>query len=440
MGQYPTEPIKCWNWAKELRNKYYNSIAEARQKDGLIMSGSGSLLVSLVQGFGKDVAYIAGEPYGATVATFPDFSIKAEEALEKAGFARDLCAYMRNYLGSILINQLILPDGKIIEWPKVDVFLTHHICCSHAKWFQIAAELQGNHGILVGIDEGCRTAELMEEASHEYYTSQMNEAIEKIEKYTGRKFDDELFIESVTNELTSLALWGRICAQNKNIPAPLDEKTMFSLYVLNVLCPHWKEVADFYHTLADEVEDRVKRGIAAVANERFRFMHDSQPPWAFLRIFREMQKYGAVSVGSIYSIGLAGFGFAEAEDGSLILPKTPAERGLNLQTREDAIAALVEKERRFFLFTLWSSCQLRIRYQLWFAKAFKVDAVVMHLNRGCEGAGLGQMETRLALLEAGIPVLTYEGNMGDTRDFDLDRTLSRVHAFLEAQGLKKLQD
>jgi benzoyl-CoA reductase subunit B len=215
---------------------------------------------------------------------------------------------------------------------------------------------------------------------------------------------------------------------------------MFSLYVLNVMCPQWKEVAEFYQDLADEIADRARRGIAAVANERFRFMHDSQPPWAFLSIFREMEKYGAVSVGSIYSIGLAGFGFGETADGKLIPPQTPAQKGLKMRTREDAIAALVEKEKNFFLFNMWSSCTLRIQYALKFARQLKINAVIMHLNRGCEGAGLGQMETRQELIKAGIPVLTYEGNMGDTRDFDLDRTMLRVRAFLESQGLKKLVD
>ena len=41
MGKYPTEPIKCWNRAKELRGKYYDSIKKARENGGLIMSGSG---------------------------------------------------------------------------------------------------------------------------------------------------------------------------------------------------------------------------------------------------------------------------------------------------------------------------------------------------------------------------------------------------------------
>ena len=48
------------------------------------------------------------------------------------------------------------------------------------------------------------------------------------------------------------------------------------------------------------------------------------------------------------------------------------------------------------------------------------------------------MENRLALIEAGIPALTYEGNMGDSRDFDLPRTISRIDTFFESLGLKKL--
>lgn len=92
---------------------------------------------------------------------------------------------------------------------------------------------------------------------------------------------------------------------NQTIPAPLDEKTMFSLYVFNSLSPHLKEVADFYERLRDEVKDRVERGIAAWPSERFRFITDSQPPWAFLQVFRHLERvYGAVSVGPVCSYAL----------------------------------------------------------------------------------------------------------------------------------------
>jgi benzoyl-CoA reductase subunit B len=41
------------------------------------------------------------------------------------------------------------------------------------------------------------------------------------------------------------------------------------------------------------------------------------------------------------------------------------------------------------------------------------------------------------LIEAGYPVMTFEGNMGDEREFDLNRTMARVDAFMETLDLKK---
>ncbi len=38
---------------------------------------------------------------------------------------------------------------------------------------------------------------------------------------------------------------------------------------------------------------------------------------------------------------------------------------------------------------------------------------------------------------AGIPVMTFEGNMGDEREFDLGRTQNRVDSFMETLGLKR---
>ena len=72
------------------------------------------------------------------------------------------------------------------------------------------------------------------------------------------------------------------------------------------------------------------------------------------------------------------------------------------------------------------------------AKQWKCDAAIINLNRGCEELAMGQMENRIALLEEGIPVVTYEGNMADPREFDLMRTREKIDAFLEGRGLRKL--
>ena len=51
---------------------------------------------------------------------------------------------------------------------------------------------------------------------------------------------------------------------------------------------------------------------------------------------------------------------------------------------------------------------------------------------------LSAPEVRLALLEMGLPVMTYEASHADVRDFDTARVQARVDAFMESQGLRKL--
>ena len=72
------------------------------------------------------------------------------------------------------------------------------------------------------------------------------------------------------------------------------------------------------------------------------------------------------------------------------------------------------------------------------AREWQVQGVLMHYNRGCEGLTMGIAENRLDLREAGVPVMPFEGNMGDEREFDEERTLTRIEAFMEALGVKKL--
>jgi benzoyl-CoA reductase subunit B len=71
------------------------------------------------------------------------------------------------------------------------------------------------------------------------------------------------------------------------------------------------------------------------------------------------------------------------------------------------------------------------------AKKWKCDGIILHYNRGCEGLSVGIAENRLGLLERGHNVMTYEGNMGDEREFDLTATETRFDIFLEGLGLKR---
>ncbi len=437
---YPTEPLKTWAEAKYLRNKYYQDFLDAPQKGGLRVSGSGTMFFALLGGLGDDVHTLTGEPYSATCAYFQDFSTECMEATEKAGIARDLCGYLRNYWGCVLLDKYIMTDGTVVSpWPKPDFFFTSHYCCSHAKWYEWCREQEGNLP-LFGIDVPWHpfgfdpTSERVE-----YVVQQSLEGIDWLERVSGRKYDDELFVKAIENESRSSYYWAEICLLNQAVPAPLDEKTMYSLYVFNTLCPQLKETADFYERLRDDVAGRVQRGIAAWAYEKFRYVTDSQPPWAFLHVFRHLERvYGAVSLGSLYSYALQVNWDIDAQ-GNLTPAKTPHMLGARLNTREKAVRAYVDFKLkngllcRFFDSEVTSDIMLRI------VNNWKAQAVIVHLNRGCEGMAISQMENRLDLMKANIPVLTFEGNMGDYREFDMPRTMGRIESFFESMGVDRIE-
>ncbi len=433
--KYSTERLKCWGKAKSLRENYYKGFAEAHEKGGIRWAGGAWSFDAIPSGLGDDVWALTGEPYGATVAWNKDFATECQEAIETKGYARDLCSYMRNYWGSILINKYAWPQYSE-EFPKADFIWQDHICCSHSKWYQVASELEG--GVpMYSIDVSVGPYGKLTDSKINYIVGQMHDGIKWLEKVTGRDYNDELLIKAVHNEFRSCHYWAAICALNKTIPAPLDEKSMYSLYVLGTLRKSAQWTADFYEKeLYPEVKDRVKRGIAAVENERCRVMTDTQPPWAFLKVFRYLEKYGCVSVGSLYTFSLIGL-WEDQEDGTWGPRAIP---DIEITNRDEALRALAEwnlskpEWQHFYHPKLKSEMMIRI------AREWKLDGVLLHFNRGCEGLSLGIAENRLAIQKAGFPVMPFEGNMGDEREFDLTKTMTRIDAFMESLELEKIAE
>jgi benzoyl-CoA reductase subunit B len=431
--RYPTEPLRCWNKAKEIRENYYKNYASAKSKGGIRWAGGAWSFDAVPAGLGDDVYSLTSEPYGASIAWNKEFALRCQEATEKAGYARDLCSYMRNYWGSVILDEYLWGGS----FPKPDFLWQDHICCSHAKWYQVVSDLEG--GIPhFSVDVSVGPYQELTDNRLDYVVGQLHDGIEWMEKVTGRKYDDQKLIKAVNNECRSTSVWAEVCTLNKAIPAPLDEKTMYSLYVLGTLSKHSKEVADFYEELRDEVKDRIDRGIAAVGTERCRVITDTQPPWAFLKVFRYLEKFGCVSVGSLYTFALIGM-WEEKKDGTWGPRRTPAQRGVEIKDRDQALRILAEwnlskpEWQHFYSPKLKSDMMIRI------AKEWGLSGVLLHYNRGCEGLSLGIAENRLSLIKAGYPVMTFEGNMGDEREFDEGRTMARIDAFMETLGMSMVE-
>ena len=429
-NKYPTEPLKLWKKAKELREQYYLNYAKAKDNGGLRWSGSAWALDALPAGLGTDVFSLTGEPYAAAISHDRKFAKECMDAAESYGFARDLCSYMRIYWGGMHLDKYLF-GGK---FPKPDFIFQTQICCSHSKWYQHVSTVEQVPQFYV--DVGVGPYQDMTDARLDYVVGQLNEGIEFLEQSTGRKFDDELFIKAVKNEMRSTSRWADICALNKVKPAPLDEKTMYSLYVLATLSKSSQWCADFYDELYDEVKDRVARGIAAVPNETVRMMSDTQPPWSFLKIFRYLETFGAVSIGSLYTFALEGI-WETKEDGSWGGRTLPWNKGIEMNDRQTALRLYTDWNLSKPQWQHFYDPRLKTEMMLRIIKEWQVDGVMLHLNRGCEGLSMGIMENRMGIAKAGVPIMTYEGNMGDEREFDEVRTQARVDAFMEQLGLRR---
>lgn len=434
MAKYKSEPVKLWKKAKELRDNFYKNYAEAHDKGGLRWAGGAWTFDAVPAGLGDDVYSLTSEPYGASCAFDQEFSSRCLRATENYGYAHDLCAYMRNYLGSILLNEYAFGG----PFPMPDFIFQDQICCSHTKWYQSVSDLEGGiplYSVDVAVGPCEPFGELLDHKIN-YVAGQLMDGIDWLEKVTKRTFDDEKFIEACWNDFRSTNTWARICELNMNIPAPLDEKTMYSLYVLATLQKSSKWCTDFYDELYEEVKDRVARGIAAVENEQVRFMSDSQPPWSFLKIFRYLEKkFGIVSIGSIYTFGLEGMMDFNREKDTFTARPLPPEKP---KDRETACYELAKWHLHKPMYQGFYDCDNKSEIMACIARNWKVEGVLLHFNRGCEGTALGIAENRLYLLEQGFPVLTFEGNMGDASEFDEPATLERFNIFVDSLGIKPI--
>ena len=445
--RYPTKAFDCWGLAKELRMDIYNKLAQkaSGEKDWLVASGGTEGFIGLPAGLGDDYVPFGGEPYGASTGALG----KSEEMMahcEKKGYARDICGYCRNYLGSTFGDSFTF-GGK---YPHPDFYFQLHFCDTHGKWYQPAAEFTNKPYFV--IDGGAmyrwpkwNESEKRKENKFNYLLQQLHDSIPWMEKVTGREYDDERLGEAVYNEIMVTSRWAKCCELNKNVPAPMDEKSMYAFYVVHVLRRHTKEAVAFFDTLYDELKDRIAKGIAGVEYERYRMIHNSQPPWYGLDMFRYLEKYGVACVGSQYDFMLSGgwdYYYDENDVPHIRAAEPPDDIKDQVSTRDGALRALANwyldygLQARSFRFPMIERRNIDVAI----ARDWNCRGALMHLNRGCEGWAVGQLEVRRALVEAGFDVLTYEGNVADPREYDRPKTFARFDAFLEGQGLKRLVD
>lgn len=414
-----SEPFKVFPRYKELADSYYTRLRTAKKEGKLVSWGVVLIPSEIIRAM--DIEPVLGEPFSAACAA-GGLAPELTGATENYGFGRDVCAYSRNFVGAYLTNK-----SPIGEMPLPDVVVGCKTGCNdHIAWFETLSKML--HKPFFGIDMPA-VYEDVQEYHITYVQSQLENFVRFLEEVSRRKMVEENLVEAVTLSHKARALWTRVLEYDKRIPSPLSFRNQLSFMLPAVSLRGTKGAVDFYLALIDELEDKVKRGVAAAPQEKVRLLWDNIPPWYYMQLFRYLDEKGAVIVISPYA---ALFG--------INLPTSPAlsEQGKKLLQKKSPTnfkEALREVAKDYILSMTFENLPAKLAWYKQVVKDYKVQAALFHANRGCKNLSLNKGDVARYLEEKlRLPVLVFEGSNADPKDFDERVVVGKIEAFLKKVG------
>ncbi len=320
---------------------------------------------------------------------------------EAAGYSPDLCSYARTSLGAMLDSDQA-PMGGL---PRPNLLIAcNNICGTVTKWYEAVAR---HFGVPMFILDTPFVHDEVQPHALDYVEQQLRELIRFVETATHRRLSWDRLEEVVRLSNQTVSLWGEIRALCQARPSPLNVPDLFVNMAPIVVLRGTRSAVRFYQHLRDEVAERVRLGVGAVAEERYRLLWDNIALWHRLyRFYNDFARHGGCFVVDTYTGAwsqavpegdvLSGLAFAY---GTVMLNQS-------LEFRAEQMTQLILK--------------------------YNVDGFVMHNNRSCKPYSLGQYAIkREVTARTGVPGLVIEADMCDTRSFAPEAVNTRVQAFVE---------
>ncbi len=344
---------------------------------------------------------------------------------EKAGHSEDVCTYVKCDIG-MMLNGNIGPTGEKLPPPDL-LLLSYTGCFTFMKWFENLERLYP--GVPVAMlhtpyqESGRITKEM-----RDYMVEQLKtEVIPKMEKVSGKKFDESKLAGILENSARAEDLIVKIFDSTKNKPTPIDAYFAGVYYIgpINTGFRGSAEAVTYYQTLYDEIQERVRLGLGPITpegemeEERFRLVVEGPPNWTSFRDFWKLfYDMGAVVVASTYTKvgGTYDYGFRHD-------PARPLESlaeycmncytNLNLPQRIDLLAKYITE--------------------------YQADGFLVNSIKSCNSFSAGQLLMMRQLEERlGIPVGFIESDLVDPRYFSYSNIKNRLDSFFQMLGQRKV--
>lgn len=344
-------------------------------------------------------------------------------AAEDYGYSPDICGYVKVDVGLHLTGR-DHPNGKL---PRPALVIAGNTCTTYIKWAEIwermygcpvfVLDLPGWRGSGPGAAEGSFASDVR------YVEGQLRELISLCEGLTGRRFDIDRLRE-VMGEVNRLAeLYRAVIAENKHRPAPFNAMLDGINYmgIANAYRGH-PEGSRFMEVALAELRERVRLGVGAIPEERFRLLGVGPACYAQFRRFLELfAEWGGVFVHSEY-MGYAGGGIDEGIAYDLDRPvESLAEQILLTSVRRMSGGIFFSQE-----------------WQTEVVREWDVDGICFHGVKSCRTVSTGLPDAReWQMRNHDIPGLFIQSDLVDGRLWSEAQIKNRIDAFFEALAGRK---
>ena len=393
-------PLTSTGRLKEIMTRHYllSRYAEGARPVAWVTSGAP---VELLRAFGFYTFY--PENHGALCGAQKVGSELCEVA-EGKGYSQDLCSYARIDLGVCFSGRT--PVGKL---PKPDLlFASNNICQTVVYWYKVLAYHWKVPLILFDTPYNFKD---ITDSDISYMVGQLEEMIPILEEVSGKEFNYQRFQDVIrVGKEASLTL-GEVLATMKARPAPMTIFDAFGHLAPIVSLRGLPVALNYYRVLLNELNDRVKKGIGAITDERKRLMWDNIAIWYKVRDLSNLfAERGMNFVAATYTN-------AWAETISYLDINHPFE----------------SLAKAYSLVILNNNLNHRFELMERLVKEYGVDGLVIHSARSCKPYSVGQYDIKRLLMDRlGVPSVVIEADIADSRVFSEEQTRTRLEAFFEA--------
>ncbi|MFV0466231.1 MAG: 2-hydroxyacyl-CoA dehydratase subunit D [Lachnospiraceae bacterium] len=398
----PIDPNSAKYMLGQIAAKAYSDVALAKERGEMIGWCSSNFPVEIPETLGLYVVY--PENQAAAIAARG----KGEDMCnisEADGYSNDICAYARISLAYAKVK-----DCEAQNMPQPDFLLCcNNICNCMIKWYEnLSRELSIP---MIMIDIPFNPDYEVSDAETAYVKAQFLAAIEQLEELTGKKWSEEKYKEVMEYSGRTSRAWlqATSCAQYE--PSPFNGFDLLNHMAVMVTARGKLAAAEAMEVLLKEYEENHTNGTSTFrAEEKYRIMFEGIACWPWLRATSTgLKSRGINMVTTIYADAF-GFIYKDFDDMCRAYARVP--NAINLEHARDK----------------------RIRL----CKDNHVEGLLVHTNRSCKlWSGFMYEMSRQIGEECDIPVVSFDGDQADPRNFSEAQYDTRVQGLMEIMQAKK---